>query len=833
MRSLRRFLMGALAFALAFSAVPASAASYLVTTEFVDSTHGFLGGWYGNPGKGFVSVTDNGGDTWHAVALGEGSPVSVTAESASKAVAVDQDIDRLFSTTDGGVTWARTDPAVNLSPVPVGAGTPTFSDITTSSVGYVAVGTRKGSADGDVATIYTSPNGVTDWTQRFRGPINPPTIDPVYGDVTPGAPTYARLDKVSFAPDGQTGWAIGGEWKDPTYAANSTSWRRLLIYKTTNGGSTWTTQTVAARPSKYNALSDIVAVDATHANAVGPNYESLRTVDGGENWIVGEITKETLTSPALEEVWGVDAIGTTVVAVGKTNNSGAGVRWSTDGGVTWPYHHEDSAYTVKLRAVQMITPTKWIVVGDEETIWRTNNANLGLSATWRKTKSFAPKISVTSPQLGGVDAVVSGNTSDTLDGIGGAGVAAVDVSVKRDGDNWFWNAETKTFGPTLVWNRASTLNGWDTWNWDWQPGAAQATPRIYTVTARATDAVGLTSQAIAGVQPPVPGTSTVTRVPGADRYVVASGLARKGWDPANDLSWSNVTDIVIANGEPGKEADPLTAAGLAGAYNAPVLLVQATRIPASTKTVITEIAKANPANGGPRIHIVGGTGSIPDARWNELKAIPGVNQTKDRLAGSDRYAVSANIASRMVTVLGADAIPGVILIAADDASAFYDALAASPIAYANSMPMLSVRKASVPLSVNGILTASPLTAKPRYAASSVTYIAGSLSGATRLTNSSSRYTAAADIASSAIGAHNWLSVTDTGLTAKLPDALTGGTFLGHAGGVMLFTDSTNTIQPASSAFISAHKADIARGWVIGGTGSVPAAQETSFVNLLK
>jgi len=291
--------------------------------------------------------------------------------------------------------------------------------------------------------------------------------------------------------------------------------------------------------------------------------------------------------------------------------------------------------------------------------------------------------------------------------------------------------------------------------------------------------------------------------------------------------------VVIANGEPGKEADPLSAAGLAGAYDAPVLLVQASRMPASTKTAITEIAAKRKAEGKKLIvHLIGGTASVPDARWNEIKAIPGVSTTKDRIAGADRYSVSAAIATRMVSV-GADVSDGVILIAADNPAAFYDALAASPIAYARTMPMLSVRKTSVPASVAAVLKTPALATKPRYAASSATYLgAAAIGTATRLTTSANRFTAAKEIATKATG-KGWVRVQDTGIAAKLPDALTGGTYLGRRGGVMLFTESTPSIQSSTSGFIGANRLQILDGWVIGGPGSVPEAQVKSFETLLK
>ena len=324
----------------------------------------------------------------------------------------------------------------------------------------------------------------------------------------------------------------------------------------------------------------------------------------------------------------------------------------------------------------------------------------------------------------------------------------------------------------------------------------------------------------------------VTRVSGSDRFGTAVASARQGWDPASDKSWPGVEHVIIANGENGREADPLSAAGLAGVYDAPVLTVSTTQLPASVKTVITEIAARRKAEGKTlKIHLVGGTVVVPNARWTQIRAIPGVYQTKDRIAGGNRYATSAEVAKRIVSVAGADSIPGVILIAGDDGAAFYDALSVSPIAFANTMPMLSVKKNAVPGEIRALLNGS-LADTPRFAASSSAYIAGSLSDVTRLATSSNRNVASRQIATEAV-ARGWLGVADTALASTIPDSLTGGAFLGRRNGVMLFTAATSSMNAEPLAFITANKADIANGWILGGPAVVPASQETSFRNLVQ
>jgi len=431
-------------------------------------------------------------------------------------------------------------------------------------------------------------------------------------------------------------------------------------------------------------------------------------------------------------------------------------------------------------------------------------------------------------QTAGVSILASQTTSSsvalvretgTLSGIvssGGTALAGVSVSVSVTGLTTTTDA-TGTYSitsiPTGVYSASYSKSGYTT--------------QLATVTISAS---ATTSSSVSLVLAPIT-ERIVERVAGLNRFEVSANLARKGWDPKNDQSWTDVGDVIVANGETGKEGDPLSAAGLAGAFDCPVLLTTAASLPEATRVVLTQIASKNP---GLKVHIIGGTASVPVARWNDIKKIPGVSGTIDRIDGANRYDVSANIANRIVAEKGAAAIQGVILIAADNPAAFYDALAASPIAYANTMPMLSVRKTSIAASVLTELNSAALADRPRYAASSSAYIgAAALAGAkVRLTTSSNRFTAASDIASYAI-AEEWSDSADTGVAAKLPDALTGGTFLGKRGGVLLFTESTNAIQATSKTFITNHKSTIFNGWIFGGTGSVPAAQETSFNTLLK
>jgi len=326
----------------------------------------------------------------------------------------------------------------------------------------------------------------------------------------------------------------------------------------------------------------------------------------------------------------------------------------------------------------------------------------------------------------------------------------------------------------------------------------------------------------------------VTRVSGSDRFAVAAALARKGWDPDGKNAWTGVKNIIVANGETGREADPLCAAPLSGALNAPVLLVKSTGLPLSTKNTIAAIAAKNP---GVRVYLIGGMASVPDSVWASIRSIKGVSATKTRIAGVDRYATSVAIAKKVnaINMTPARAESGVMLVAGDNPAAFYDALAASPGAYAYRQPMMAVKKDSVPPVVKTALN-NEFKASKRFIVSSPTYISAAAVAQAggvneRLATSSNRYTAAAQIAGKMCD-KGWVYAGDTGLAATLPDALTGGTFFGKVRGVMLFTDSTTKMQSAPKYFIETYDADIYDGWVIGGTSSVTDAVKNFFYTMM-
>ena len=124
-------------------------------------------------------------------------------------------------------------------------------------------------------------------------------------------------------------------------------------------------------------------------------------------------------------------------------------------------------------------------------------------------------------------------------------------------------------------------------------------------------------------------TTTATRVFGSTRYETADEICEDTL-PGGGLS----KVAVLATG--GNFADALSAAGLCGLYDAPLLLVSDTLGPASGDLDELNIDT---------VYIVGGYGAVPESIDDELQDDYGITPT--RFAGSDRYETAALVAEEI------------------------------------------------------------------------------------------------------------------------------------------------------------------------------------------
>jgi putative cell wall-binding protein len=121
----------------------------------------------------------------------------------------------------------------------------------------------------------------------------------------------------------------------------------------------------------------------------------------------------------------------------------------------------------------------------------------------------------------------------------------------------------------------------------------------------------------------------VRRLSGASRYETAVAISKDGFGP-------NVPVVYIATGT--NFPDALSAGPAAAHLGGPLLLVAATNIPTAVKQ---ELTRLNPQ----RIVVVGGTGAVSHAIYNQLAAYVDPGDIR-RDAGSNRYETSRVVVDR-------------------------------------------------------------------------------------------------------------------------------------------------------------------------------------------
>jgi hypothetical protein len=317
----------------------------------------------------------------------------------------------------------------------------------------------------------------------------------------------------------------------------------------------------------------------------------------------------------------------------------------------------------------------------------------------------------------------------------------------------------------------------------------------------------------AGVIGAVPG----TRIGGADRYAVAASVAATQFP-----GWTGIEHVVIASGLDRSAADPLTAAGLAGVHRAPILLVNQDlrrALPSATSAAIKAI-KSHNATATLTFHLVGGTASVPSWVATKISAIA-TGAVFERTGGADRYLVAEGIAARMRAALGTT--PTACLVANGETPAlFFDALAASPVAYAQHFPILLTKKGSVP---------APTLREAR-AGYAKTYVVGNtyeVAGSVVSTLAADRIgTTTADYDRTYVARRfaefalrsGWLGRGEVLVTNKLPDALTGGGLAGSRKGALLFTSSSGATGEHLEDYVQQSRFTLDEWLVTGGPASV-------------
>jgi hypothetical protein len=290
-----------------------------------------------------------------------------------------------------------------------------------------------------------------------------------------------------------------------------------------------------------------------------------------------------------------------------------------------------------------------------------------------------------------------------------------------------------------------------------------------------------------------------------------------------------VKHVVIASGETNlnSQFEAATAPGLAGAYNAPVLLLPKSSLRSDVRAAL--IAMPN----GLRVHIVGGTAGISTSVLRRIRSLPGVSSV-DRVAGTNRFGTAAAVARRMKSVLGSKMPKSALITGASSAGNAPDAVVASVVSYRQHFPLLYVTKTSVPSATGSALANLGLT--KRYILGDVSVVSATVQGwlhvapADRIVGAGWKSTAV-NFAQRA-KAEGWLAAKMLGYVSNMSDATGIGAFLGSRSAPLMGVNPTS-VPSVTLGYLTANKETINGGYVFGPASSVSEAVRLRLLQLIR
>ena len=248
-------------------------------------------GW--GQAEGLILHTEDGGRSWLNItpenAFGDpayASSVFLDAQKGWILLVNDSDYSQsvLYQTTDGGVNWTWQN-------MPFGRAEIGFMD---TQNGYVLENLGAGAGSNGVA-VWTTQNGGKDYSRVF---MHEPGYDA-------SLPLGGMKSGITFI-DPQNGWVTGSQPQDGF----------VWLYRTQDGGFTWTHQALTLPPLYENAQTrvhaptffdeklGILPIDLYAEESATVFY---RTIDGGENWQatapIQKRGKYSLISPTEIILW--------------------------------------------------------------------------------------------------------------------------------------------------------------------------------------------------------------------------------------------------------------------------------------------------------------------------------------------------------------------------------------------------------------------------------------------------------------------------------------------------------------------------------------------------
>jgi len=309
--------------------------------------------------------TDDAGQSWTPVTTNVQVPyASLDCVSALRcwALSVSQtdSSSRLFETTNGGQTWSQVagprtppvpQPTPALQPVPGVLIAPPAPIALPANAQLSAPSSNVVWALMVDQFLYRSTNGGAAWQQR---PLPP---SQAFCPKPPSPCPFSGQPEISFVSD-QEGWL--------TITGASTT-QMVSLWHTTDGGATW--QSLTAKwigDSKGSNGLSFIDSNRGFIDAWNPNHASVvyRTTDGGRTWTTSQPLPtppgfKTVCDCIAMQLGIVRAFGSTLL-VQTWQQSGSAIQYvfrSTDGGATWAY-----AATTPQRdgEVVFVTSSRWL-----------------------------------------------------------------------------------------------------------------------------------------------------------------------------------------------------------------------------------------------------------------------------------------------------------------------------------------------------------------------------------------------------------------------------------------------------------------------------------------
>lgn len=314
-------------------------------------------------------------------------------------------------------------------------------------------------------------------------------------------------------------------------------------------------------------------------------------------------------------------------------------------------------------------------------------------------------------------------------------------------------------------------------------------------------------QAVTGIDAELAKNLEPVYIEGADRYRTAIEMSRQAFPDG-----ANCVVVATATNWP----DALGGAALAAAKDGPILLTMPSMLPAAVAEEIERL-------GATEAVVLGGESAVNGPVHDTLVDMMGAGNVS-RIGGSSRYETAQLIAEAVVDEAGSE-YDGTAFVATG--ANFPDALAASPLAAAQSWPLYLVPASGISAATQASMDDAGVTdvillGGTAAVSSDIENALKSAHGASHVTRLEglNRFDTAAIVAAYGVE-HAGLSYNGLAIATgeNFPDALAGGVLQGRAGSVMLLTRKA-FLSAETAAVIEANTHVISEVRFLGGTGAV-------------